>query len=103
MHFAYHEDHVPEPVANRHRFNAVYGVWHLFVSGIERETGVAPDDVIDVANMQITNDELIALFKRASSPEYVQTGAEVQLLDSQTHHIRDVLFPLSHGDPNDPQ
>jgi hypothetical protein len=98
MHFIYHEDHVPESVANRHRHNAKYGVWDLFVSGIERETGIAPTNVIDIASMQITNDELVALFTSASSPNYVQTGAEIHMLNTQSRYLRDTLFPESNED-----
>jgi hypothetical protein len=104
MYFVYHKDWVPESVANRHQNNAVYGDFHLFVSGIEIETGIAPTNVLDVAGMGfnhpynpegigLTGDELIALFTHISSPDYVQTGAEGQVSKAQGRYIRDTLFP----------
>jgi hypothetical protein len=93
MYFVYHKDWVPESVANRHQNNAVYGDFHLFVSGIEIETGIAPTNVLDVAGMGLEGDELIALFTHISSPDYVQTGAEGQVSKAQGRYIRDTLFP----------
>jgi hypothetical protein len=104
MYFVYHKDWVPESVAARHQYPAIYGDFRLFVSGIERETGISPTNVMDVAGMGfnhpynpdaagLTGDELIALFTHISSPDYVQTGAEGQLSEAQGRYIRDTLFP----------
>ena len=104
MYYVYHKDHVPEQVAARHKYPAIYGDLRLFISGIERETGIPPDNVIDVKGMGfnhpynadeagLTGEQLLALFAGISSPDYVQTGAEGQLLEAQGHYIREMLFP----------
>jgi hypothetical protein len=92
MYYIYHKDWVPESVAARHQYPAMYGDFRLFVSGIERETGVPPTNVMDVAGMELTGDELLNLFANISHPSYVQTGAEGQLLESQGRYLRDMLF-----------
>ena len=104
MYFVYHKNWVPEQVAARHKYRAVYGDFYLFISGIERETGIAPDNVLDVAGMGfnhpydaeaegLTGEQLLALFAGISAPSYVQTGAEGQLLEAQGKYIREMLFP----------
>jgi hypothetical protein len=93
MYYIYHKDWVPEPVAARHQHPAIYGDWRLFVSGIERETGIPPTNVMDVAGMDLTGDELLNLFAVISHPDYVQTGAEGQLSESQGRYLRNMLFP----------
>jgi hypothetical protein len=104
MYYMYHKDWVPELVALRHKHPAVYGDFRLFVSGIERETGIAPTNVIDVASLGfnhpyeagvvgITGAELVAMFEAIAAPSYVRTGAEGQILESQGKYIREMLFP----------
>jgi hypothetical protein len=93
MYYIYHKDCVPESVAARHQYPANYGDFRLFVSGIERETGIAPTNVMDVASMDVTDDELLAIFATISAPDYVQTGAEGKLSESQGRYLRDMLFP----------
>jgi hypothetical protein len=93
MYFIYHKDWVPKSVAARHQHPAIYGDWRLFVSGIERETGVPPTNVMDVASMDLTDDQLLAIFATISAADYVQTGAEGQLSESQGRYLRDMLFP----------
>jgi hypothetical protein len=93
MYYIYHKDWVPESVAARHQYPAIYGDFRLFVSGIERETGIPPTNVMDVAGMDLAGDELLAIFATISAPDYVQTGAEGQLLESQGRYLREMLFP----------
>jgi hypothetical protein len=96
--FIYHVDCIPKPVENRHPRYARYGMWGLFVSGIERETGIPPTNVMDVAGMGLTGDKLLAIFATISAPDYVQTGAEGQLSESQGRYLRDMLFPRTSED-----
>ena len=104
MYYVYHKDWVPEPVDIRHKFGATYGVWRLYVSGIERETGIPPTNVMDVAAMGfnhpydpegtgLTGEQLLGLFARISVPDYVQTGAEGHLSTAQGKYIQKILFP----------
>tara|TARA_R110002126_G_scaffold34517_3_gene106809 strand:+ start:2504 stop:2848 length:345 start_codon:yes stop_codon:yes gene_type:complete len=104
MYYIYHKDHVPEQVANRHKYHAIYGDFYLFISGIERETGIPPENVLDVASMGfnhpydpegegLTGEQLLALFANLASPDYVQTGAEGHLLEPQGKYIQEMLFP----------
>ena len=104
MYYVYHKKWVPELVAARHEYPAVYGDLRLFVSGIERETGIPPDNLIDVAAMGfnhpydaestgLTAEQLLALFASISDPNYVHTGAEGQLLTPQGKYIQKILFP----------
>jgi hypothetical protein len=73
MYFIYHKDWVPEAVAARHKYPAIYGDWRLFVSGIERETGIPPTNVMDVAGLALTGEDLLNLFAVISHPNYVVT------------------------------
>jgi hypothetical protein len=98
MYFVFHEDCVPESVANRHKWPAIYGPWRLFISGIERETGIPPTNVLDVASMLITNDEFIELFTDTSSPRYVPAGAEVQLSGLQGIFLMGMFSPPTSED-----
>jgi hypothetical protein len=98
MYFIYHVDWIPKPVENRHPKYARYGMWGLFVSGIERETGIPPANVMDVAGMDLAGEDLLNLFAVISHPNYVQTGAEGQLSESQGRYLRDMLFPPTEED-----
>jgi hypothetical protein len=109
FYFVWHKDWVPQPVANRHKHPARYGDWRLFISGIEAETGIPPDNVIDLAargfnhpydpeKTGATGEEILAVFAEISHPDYVQTGAEGKLLKSQGQYLRETLFPPTSED-----
>ena len=85
MYAIYYKDFIPESMLAKYPTPARYvgDELVLFCETQESVTGTPADEVVDVASMDLTNEQLQALVTQMLDPSTPYTPAEVQLSKAQ--------------------